>query len=91
MKKLLLSVYDCCYKQSSLVIEDGKYAPECKNDDFSWDDICFLCVKKEKRKSYYGEKAEARVKKHLPKFADYDEIILCEDGEIRIIKREELF
>lgn len=91
MKQLLLSVYDCCHKQSSLVIEDGKYVSECKNDDFTWDDVCFLCVKKEERESYYNENAEERVKKHLPKFADYDEIILCEDGEIRIIKREELF
>lgn len=90
MKQLLLSVYDCCCEQSSLVIEDGKYANECKKRNFDWDDICFLHAKKEERKNYYFENEE-EIEKHLQKFADYDEIILCEDGEIKIIERAELF
>lgn len=91
MKQLLLSVYDCCCEQSSLEIEDGKYANECKERDFDWDDICFLHLKKEERESYYLKNVEEKVKRHLQKIADYDEIILCEDGKIKIIEVAELF
>lgn len=91
MKQLLLSVYDCCCEQSSLEIEDGKYANECKERDFDWDDICFLHAKKEGLKYYYFEDEKEEAEKRQKKFSDYDEIILCEDGKIQIIKKEELF
>ena len=90
MKQLLLSVYDCCCEQSSLVIEDGECASECKRRNFDWDDICFLHAKKEGWKYYYFEDEEEEIKERQKKFSEYDEIILCEDGEISIIKKEDL-
>ena len=88
MKKLLLSVYDSCCEQSSMEINDGNYS-EIKSRDFDWDDICFLTCSKENRDSY--PYSDEEIKLYLNKFSEYDEIILCEDGEITIIRKEDLW
>lgn len=86
MKTLIISDYDCGYRFSVAKLEDGKMMMLCddarmdmENDDqdkYRW------------WKVYYDiDDLSAELKASL---ANYDNVIICADGGIRLITKEEL-